>query len=225
MSSRKWSDWMWTEDNPLWGCEPLPETNGTNLRSAGCIIGEMMNSTPLFPDASEIQVAIFLVRDPHQEWSVLGKNVFSQSAFFFCFIILNWKGQPAVSLFHHFWQSWCHQTAGSAGLAKDPEPLLCLQPGRVWCSLGFNHYSKKNFHPSCWWFRLALQKHRNLIGGTEILGWVNFHKMQDVRSCSFCRMIYDDTIFLWLAWPFGDDILVLSVSDFLGDHNIYFGDQ
>ena len=27
-----------------------------NLRSAGCIIGEMMNSTPLFPDASEIQV-------------------------------------------------------------------------------------------------------------------------------------------------------------------------
>ena len=90
---------------------------------------------------------------------------------------------------------------------------------------GIQPLLQKIFHPSCWWFRLALQKHRNLIGGTEILGWVNFHKMQHVRSCSFCRMIYDDTIFLWLAWPFGDDILVLSVSDFLGDHNIYFGDQ
>ena len=128
---------------------------------------------------------------------------------FFCFIILNWKGQPAVSLFHHFWQSWCHQTAGSAGLAKDPEPLLCLQPGRVWCSLGFNHYSKKIFHPSCWWFRLALKKHRNLIGGTEILGWVNFIRCRMLDRAAFCRMIYDDTIFLWLAWPFGDDILVL----------------
>jgi hypothetical protein len=150
-----------------------------NLRSAGCIIGEMMNSTPLFPDASEIQVPSTGQRSTSGMVRLREKRLLPV-CLFFCFIILNWKGQPAVSLFHHFWQSWCHQTAGSAGLAKDPEPLLCLQPGRVWCSLGFNHYSKKIFHPSCWWFRLALKKHRNLIGGTEILGWVNFIR---------CRML------------------------------------
>ena len=67
-------------------CELLPENSERKkLRSAGCIIGEMMNSTPLFPDASEIQVPS-TGHYPRQEWSFLGKSygrLFQQSAFLF----------------------------------------------------------------------------------------------------------------------------------------------